>query len=55
MQDLAGIKDSVNYYTDFTTQTSTELLTDAQRYLSMKKTPTHSKLSMLLCVPQQML
>ena len=31
------VKDSVNYYTDFTTQTSTELLTDAWRYLSMKK------------------
>ena len=49
------VKDSVNYYMDFTTQTSTELLTDAQQYLSMKKTPTHSKLLMSWCVPQQML
>ena len=44
------VKDSVNYYMDFTTQTSTELLTDARRYLSMKKnTYTLEVVDVIVC------
>ena len=44
------VKNSVNYYTDFTTQTSTELLTDAWRYLSMKKnTYTLEVVDVIVC------
>ena len=44
------VKDSVNYYTDFTTLTSTELLTDARRYLSMKRnTYTLEVVDVIVC------
>ena len=35
------LKDSVNYYADFTTQNAIDLLNDARRYLSMKRKHIH--------------
>ena len=44
------VKDSVNYYMDFTKLTSTELLTDARRYLSMKRnTYTLKVVDVIVC------
>ena len=48
------LKDSLNFYSDFTTQNPMDLLNDARWYLSTKKTHTPLKLLMLLCALQQM-
>ena len=45
-----GLKDSVNYYADFTTQNATDLLNDARQYLSMKRnTYTLEVVNVIVC------
>ena len=44
------LKDSFNYYADFTTQNATDLLNDAQQYLSMKRnTYTLEVVDVIVC------
>ena len=44
------LKDSVNYYADFTTQNATDLLNYAQQYLSMKRnTYTLEVVDVIVC------